>query len=109
MTNEAQQLLLECYRRMQEHKTTAPPPAWQEWNRERYDETTEFGPDYAFGNWFGSGHSEAIRMRFRRAINELANNGYLVTYSRWGERLTKVKLTPNGEAECEEIVRKGTP
>jgi hypothetical protein len=97
MTNEAKKLLLECYRRMQEHQSTPRPPAWQKWDREKYDETTKFGPNYGFGEWFGE-QPNAIRMRYRRAIDELCRNGMMTTYSRCGGRLSKVKLTAEGEA-----------
>lgn len=105
MTNEAQQLLLECYRRMQEHKATPRPPKWQRWSCELFDETAEYGPDYGFGEWFGNGQPEAIRMRFKRAIDELRRNGYLVSYSRHGGRLTKIKLTVDGKHEAERIAK----
>jgi hypothetical protein len=102
MTPEAKTLLLECYRRMEEHRTTPQPPAWRKWDRANYDETIEHGPDYAFGSWFEYS-SEAARMRYRRAIDELVGNGMMTTYSRHGGRLTKIMLTPEGEQIAREL------
>jgi hypothetical protein len=99
MKTEHEAILIECYRRMQEHKETPRPPEWQWWNREPYDEVTTHGPEYGCGEWFGD-VPEHQRMRYRRAIADLERGGLLITWCRWGRRLSHIKLTATG---CEVV------
>ena len=103
MKPEHKAILTECYRRMREHKQTPRPPKWRTWNRRPYDEVTAHGPEYGCGGWFGD-VPEHQRMRYRRAIADLERGCLLVTWSRWGRRLSHIRLTPEGENVARELL-----
>lgn len=95
MKTELEAILVECYRRMQEHTEMSRPPEWRWWDREPYDDITAHGPEYGCGAWFGD-VPEHQRMRYRRAIADLERGGLLKTWCRWGRRLSHIKLTATG-------------
>jgi hypothetical protein len=95
MGPEAEQILLETYRRMVEHRQTPRPPDWRSWDLDRYDEVTDHGPEYGSGEWFGV-MPEHQRMRYRRAIGHLEENALLITYRRHGLRLSHIRLSDHG-------------
>jgi hypothetical protein len=96
MKPEYRLILVECLRRMREHAATPRPAAWLLWSNDRYDEETEHGPRYGCGEWFGV-TADHERMRLRRAIDDLERGGLLVTWRRWGRRLSHIRLTNQGE------------
>ena len=89
-------VLVECYRRMRELADAPRPEGWQTWLVGDYDEQVEHGPKYACGGWFGP-TPEHQRMRYRRAIDYLEQIGLLITWRRWGRRLSHIRLTKQGE------------
>jgi len=107
MKTEHEAILVECYRRMQEHKRTPRPPEWRWWDREPYDEVTAHGPEYGCGEWFGD-VPEHQRMRYRRAIADLERGGLLETWCRWGRRLSHIKLTATGREVAEGLAGSAT-
>jgi hypothetical protein len=85
MKHEAEQLLAECFRRQ---LAAGANPA---------------GVRYAAGDWFGQ-IAEHQRMRYRRAIDDLAAEGLLTVTRQFGRRLSHIKLTGAGEDAAAEIV-----
>ena len=104
MKPEHREVLIECLRRMREHAATPRPADWLVWSTERYDEQTEHGPKYGCGEWFGV-TADHERMRLRRAIDDLELGGLLVTWRRWGRRLSHIKLTPQGEEIAQQLIQ----
>ena len=100
MNREHERILVECLRRTEENAAWEPP-AWRQWDvLERLDQV-EHGPRYGCGAWFGP-VTEAQRMRYRRALDDLACDG-LLTLVRTGPRLTHVKLTEDGMHVAREL------
>ena len=95
MKPEHARILSECFRRTREHAATPRPPQWQHWKTGPHDEQTEFGPQYAAGEWIGD-IPEHERQRLRRAIADLERGGLITTHRRWGRRLSHIQLTAEG-------------
>lgn len=108
MKPEHARLLLECSRRMCELASTPRPEDWQTWLVDEYDEQVEHGPRYGCGEWFGP-HPEHQRMRYRRAIDELERGGLLITWRRWGRRLSNLRLTRKGKALVTMLLGEAVP
>jgi hypothetical protein len=106
VTNEARQVLLETLKRQRSHEGTPRPPAWRTLDCWMFDETSLHGPTYA-ASWFGS-PPEAIRVRYLRGVRQLESNGYLKTYSRWGGKISRVKLSEHGVIEAERLLAEST-
>jgi hypothetical protein len=102
MKPEHAQILVECRQRMDELSSTNRPPDWQVWATDEYDEQIEHGPRYGAGEWFGP-LLDHERMRLRRAIDDLQRGGLLVTWRRYGRRLSNIKLTPKGREVAKQL------
>ena len=94
MKSESNDLLCECLRREEAHKNAPPPAPWIAFDVEQHRMETEHGPRYGCGTWFGH-QSEGKRLKYRRAIDELAKLGFIVIYGE--SRLERIKLTAEGE------------
>jgi hypothetical protein len=62
------------------------------------------GFQYRPVEWFGPLLPGRIRKRCRRAIDRLEAVGLLVTWRKYGGRLTHLKLTPEGERLAVELL-----
>ena len=100
MRLEHQAILIECLKRQEAHRASQRPPAWQAWSCDEWDAVTDEGPRYSGPEWF-PGSPEFQRQRYRRAVHELARDGYLECFGTGG-RLYSIKLTAEGEtAACQ--------
>jgi len=79
------------------------PREWEVWNIDAFDEQIEHGPRYGCGAWFDI-TADHERMRLRRAIVDLERGGLLVTWKRWGRRLSNIRLTGTGMAVAKELM-----
>ena len=91
---EHEGLLIECENRMVQLVKQGSPPAWKRWEVEDYQNQRNHGPRYGCGAWFG--RMPAYRqMRYRRAINDLAEDGLLTVWNEFS-KLSHVQLTRKG-------------
>jgi hypothetical protein len=88
-------ILLECRRRTLALETDPEPPAWKTWEVDDWLEQAEHGPFFSIPSWFDT-TADYMRMRYLRAIGDLEGAGLLVTYRRWGRKLTAFRLTDAG-------------
>jgi hypothetical protein len=108
MNDEHQEILMRCHLRMQALKCAKRPPSWRALENRDLDEQLEHGPEYAAGNWFGEIHNHE-RQRLLRAVSDLENGGLLVTYRRWGRRLSHIRLTAEGEKIAKKLLSEVLP
>lgn len=85
------------------HLATPRPEPWKTWETSPYDEATLHGPEYELRAWLGRDLLEHERKRFARALADLEAAGLVVTWRRWGRRLSHVKLTEAGKAAVAEL------
>jgi hypothetical protein len=99
---EETEILVRCHELQAAHRHVKRPHAVYKWERMLWDETREFGPIYLPSDWFGE-IPNAIRQRYLRAIAALERAGLVTTWATYGRRLSRLKLTPVGEAEVERL------
>lgn len=105
MKPKANNILRECLRRELEISCRLPPPKWQKWETELYEDDLAFGPKYGFGRWFGD-HPNSVRQAYLRAVYELGERGLLEITRSGGGRLERVQLTDEGRAIAERLEHK---
>ncbi len=104
--NEGSFVIVQAYR-MQEAFLAAPEPepaAW--WLVMERAEQRAHGFRYQPTEWFGPELPERIRKRCRRAIDRLEADGLLITWRKYGGRMSHLKLTPAGERLAVELLAK---
>lgn len=96
-STEARTVVIETAKRMNDIAATPEPPKWQTWAVAEWQELREFGARYEPRSWFGGGQvlPEKYRVKFLRAIHELAEAGLLVRGT-LGGRTTHIRLTDEG-------------
>jgi hypothetical protein len=95
MRDEHREVLVECLRREQELRETKAPPKWQTWAYDEHVEQLKYGPHFSSAAWFQTDLPHEQR-RYLRAVRDLERAGLVETWSRWGRRLTGLKLTAEG-------------
>jgi hypothetical protein len=108
MKTEHEEVLTATWHRMCLLSITERPDDWKTREVQFYDEMLEHGPSYVVGLWF-QGVPNHERMRLRRAIDDLEENGLLTTWRRYGRKLTNIRLTPAGEQVAEKLQSEPLP
>ena len=103
MAEARRRVLLAALERTRAFEAETPPPEWRRWDRDRYDEQAEMGPEYAAGAWYGD-VTNADRQQLLRAVEGLERDGLVVRGSRYeGGKFTHLRLTDAGRAEAERL------
>jgi hypothetical protein len=106
MKPEEKALLTRCLA-LQAEIEASEPEEWKSWERRPWEQQYIYGPAYFIGQWFGP-LPERMRMRYRRALDVLAEAGLVELHREYGVRLTNVKLTEAGEVEARKLAAEAT-
>ena len=104
--NEGSHVLVATYRRQLAIAAAAQPEPWRWWAVCEHVEQVTHGPAYRPAEWFGFLLPEHVRRRCRRAIDRLEAEGLIISWRKYGDRLTHLKLTPTGERLAIELLAK---
>lgn len=105
LSSEERDILTTCATLMREIQEQDVPEEDDYWARLEYDELKEHGPRYVPRTWFGGGSPvpERYRVRYLRALHNLAGRGLVSLATGSGGRTENVKLTAKGWAAVEGI------
>jgi hypothetical protein len=95
MKAEVERVLLVALQKQEALAREKRPPRWRPFSTEMYEEGRAHGPEYKCSTWFGE-VPEHERLRLLRGVEALEREGLLVTWRRFGRRLSRVKLTAQG-------------
>jgi hypothetical protein len=108
MSKENEQILMGCWHHMCILEITERPDEWRTLELEAYELKIKHGPEYRPTWWFGKIENYE-RVRLRRAITHLENGGLLITWRRFGRRLSHVRLTKKGEKIAKKLLSEVLP
>jgi hypothetical protein len=107
--DEGSFVLVAAFRRQRDIALAPTPEPWRWWEVAERAEQLAHGPAYRPSEWFGLMTPDRILKRCRRAIARLESAGLIVTWRKYGGRLSHLKVTPAGERLAQALIAKHEP